>query len=326
MLDQLPNDVTGICKIAKQQSIHHNLLPYFDVPADKWNEMKRAWPSGEPITGIADMLAILEKEAPHNLYDKRKVEQRIIGACMTESIFLTSLLRHKNIPARIRAGYFKNTMGDHEHIINFWEKVMREKGRKKELLAEDPNEWKKLMNTITKKSQIDADKHIEHWITEYWDEKNNQWRLLDANNMFLKASSNINVGFHLPKKHFEFAHEAWQKMRKLGKDYNPGQNEEWPQDGRSHIRSQMLMDFYNLLNHDMAGFKDRSGDVAKFVKQKDYSDVSQLELDELDALAKLLAKNPAKDELVSFYFNSKTMRIASAEKDRYSFVYNKSMK
>jgi hypothetical protein len=323
MLDELPDDVIGICEIAKQQTVHHNLLAYFGVPGSKWKEMNWIWPPGGPVPGMTDMLAALKKAEPHNLYDERHVEQRLIGACMTESAFLTGLLRYRNIPARIRAGYFKDTMGNREHIVGFWENVSRAKGIQKELMEENPKSWKELMNSITMKSQVEADKHIEHWVCEYWDEKENRWRLLDANNTFLEASSDIDVGFHLPKKHYEFAYEAWQKMRST-EDFNPDQYAEWPQDGRSHIRSQMLLDFYSLLNHDMAGFDDQSGDVMKFIKKKKYEDVSTGELEELDALAQLLAKNPAKEELIDFYFKCKTLRIESAEKDRYSFVFNKS--
>jgi hypothetical protein len=178
------------------------------------------------------------------------------------------------------------------------------------------------MNAITMRQQIEVDKHIEHWICEYWEKNEERWRLLDANDTFLEASSDIHVGFFLPKKHYEFAFEAWQKMRST-EDFNPYQYAEEPQDGRSHIRSQMLLDFYCLLNHDMAGFDDQSGDVMKFIKRKRYEDASTDELKELDALAELLAQCPTTDELVEFYRRSKTLRLEAAEKDPYSFVYSK---
>lgn len=185
-----------------------------------------------------------------------------------------------------------------------------------------PKAWKEAMNAITMRQQIEVDKHIEHWICEYWEKNEERWRLLDANDTFLEASSDIHVGFFLPKKHYEFAFEAWQKMRST-EDFNPYQYAEEPQDGRSHIRSQMLLDFYCLLNHDMAGFDDQSGDVMKFIKRKRYEDASTDELKELDALAELLAQCPTTDELVEFYRRSKTLRLEAAEKDPYSFVYSK---
>ena len=321
MLNELPDDVITICEIAKQQMVHHNLRPHFGIPRNRWGELKTIWPPGAPIPGMCNILAALKEAAPHNIYEKRQIEQRLVGACMVESIFLTGLLRHRNIPARIRAGYFKNTIKNSAHIVNFWENVCRVRGVMGELMEEDSTAWKKLMNEITMRTQISVDKHIEHWICEFRDANEKRWRLLDANDTFLKASSDIDVGFHLPSEHFEFAFEAWQKMRST-ENFNPDQYQEEPQDGRSHIRSQMLLDFYCLLNHDMAGFDDQSGDIMKFIKRKGYEDVSPGELDELDALAELIAQNPTKDELIEFYYKSNIIRLDVVAKDPYSFVFN----
>ena len=59
MLRGLPKDIPRICEIAKQQTVHHNLLPYFGIPSGMWTEMNRLWPSGAPIPGMSDMLAAL---------------------------------------------------------------------------------------------------------------------------------------------------------------------------------------------------------------------------------------------------------------------------
>lgn len=322
MLDKLPEDVIEICEIAKQQTVHHNLLPYFGVPKSDWKGMTNPWPSKAPFPGVRNMLAALKETKPHNIYNPRPVENRLIGACMLESAFLACLLRHQSIPARIRAGYFKNIMGDSEHVISFWENVSRAKGIQKELLEKDPTEWKQVMNNVTRKQQVEVDKHIEHWICEYWDKEENRWRLLDANNTFLKASSNIDVGYQLQGKYFEFAFQSWKKMRS-SESFNQAQYAEWPQDGRSHIRSQMLCDFYNLLNHDMVGYDDQTSEIYNFIKGKKYEDTPPEELQELDELAELLAQNPTKDDLVNFYNKSKTLQLESAETDPYSFVFRR---
>ncbi len=322
MLDNLPEDIISICKIAKQQTVHHNLRPYYGIPRNMWADMNTIWQSGAPIPGMRDMLAALKEAEPHNIYDERRIEQRIVGACMLESALLTGLLRYKKIPARIRAGYFKNTMKNAEHVINFWENVCRAKGVRRDLIEEDPAAWKELMNAITMRTQIKVNKHIEHWICEYWDANQGRWRLLDANDTFLKASSGIDVGFHLPREHYEFAFEAWHKMRNT-EDFNPDQYQEDPQDGRSHIRSQMLLDFYCLLNHDMVGFNDQSGKAMEFIKGKRYEDTSPDELEELDALSEFMAQAPTMDELKEFYYKSNTLRLEAAEKDPYSFVFSK---
>jgi hypothetical protein len=322
MLDELPDEVIGICEIAEQQTVHRNLLTYFGIPAEKWTEMNNIWPTGAAIPGMSDMLRALKMTDPKTLYAPREVNQRLIGACMTESIFLTGLLRYKNIPARIRAGYFKDTMIKSDHVISFWEDNVRGKGIREDLMKENPQEWKKLINEITRREQIEVNKHIEHWVCEYWDGNENKWRVLDANTSFLKASSDIEVGYHLPLKHFQYAFAAWKKMR-TAKNFNPDQYAEYPYDGRSHIRSQLILDYYCLLNHDMAGFDNQSGQISEFVKRKPYKNLSQEELFELDALAEMLAREPSVNELVSFYHSSKTLLIDSAEEDPNSLVFKK---
>ncbi|UCC38438.1 MAG: hypothetical protein JSV96_11425 [Candidatus Aminicenantes bacterium] len=315
MLDELPSDVTGICEIVKQQIAHHNLLPYYNVPSSKGEKMPRGWP---PV--MTELLKALKEIEPYNVYESRPVEQRIIGSCSVESRFLAGLLRHKNIPARYRAGYFKNTMGNVEHIVRFWENVSRARGVERELMGEDPAAWKETMNAITMREQIEADKHIEHWICEYWDNNEKRWRLLDANNTFLKASSGLDVSFHLPKKYYEFAYEAWMKMRS-SEDFNPDQYQEYPQDGRTHIKKSLLWDYYSLLNHDIGS--DLSPQTSYEFTLKNYEELSKEELEELDRLANLLSNDPTKEELVTFYQNSKTLKIKSAEEDPYSFVFQK---
>jgi hypothetical protein len=322
MLADLPEDIFEICEIARQQIVHHNLLPYYGITQDRREQMNRIWPQGKPIPGMSEMLAALKDAEPHNLYAKRAIEHRLIGACMLESTFLTGLLRYRGIPARIRAGYFEDIMGNRDHVVAFWENVSRARGIERELLEENPQQWKEIMNAITLSEQIEVDKHIEHWICEYWDKDEERWRLLDANDTFLKASSGLDVGFHLPTGHYQFAFEAWKEMRSK-EGFNPDQYAEGRQDGRSHIRSQLLLDFYSLLNHDMAGFDDQSGATMEFVKRKTYQDASIQELKELDVLADLLSRGPTPQEIVAFYRTCSTLRLEAAESDPYSFIYKK---
>ena len=91
-------------------------------------------------------------------------------------------------------------------------------------------------------------------------------------------------------------------------------------DGRSHIRSQMLWDYFSLLNHDIAGFDEPTQGALHFVKKRTYEELSPLELEELDRLAALLSTGPTVEELASFYRQSTTLRLEDVEKDPYSFV------
>jgi hypothetical protein len=316
MLDKLPDDVTGICEIAKRQTIHHNLFGFFGLSGSQINKMKRIWPPE-----MKKFLQALGEMEPKNLYEDRELSKRIVGACISESHFLVGLLRHKHIPARVRPGYFKDIREKKDHILKFWRKALKTRGVMGDLLREDPGKWQQVVDTLTQKKN-DVNHYIEHWVCEYWDKDMKKWRLLDANNTFLKAHSDIDVVFHLPRKHFQFAHEAWIKMRSTV-NFNPDQYAEEPRDGRSHIRSQLLWDFYGLLNHDLAGHTKETRDSWTFIKDKKYAELTTPELEELDMLAGLLAVNPSREELTAFYLDSETLRIDSAEKDPYSFVYKK---
>ena len=324
-MDQLAcrEDVVAIAELAKGLTVHHNLLPHYRVPRESWGEMTRPWPPKLP-----DLLSALQDTGPGNLTDPRRIEDRVVGGCMLESHLLAGMLRHRDIPARTRAGYFRNVNGNAPHILDFWENTLRERRINAELLEQDPERWRQEIRAFTQ-SQIDLDHRIEHWVVEYWDEDRRTWRVLDANTTFLAASSGLDVGYHLPREYFEYAWEAWRTMR-TADDFNPDQYAEWPQDGRSHIRSQLLWDFFSLLNHDIAG-NDTSlwqGDdptpaerrAFAFVKERSFEEISEEELGELDRLAELLAGEPTMEELTAFYRETSTLRLETVESDPHSFV------
>jgi len=137
--------------------------------------------------------------------------------------------------------------------------------------------------------------------------------------------------FHLPRQYFEYAFESWKKMRSA-RDFNADQYAEWPQDGRSHIRSQLLWDFFSLLNHAIAGYDKTSWGsqdseteeraAYAFIKERKFEDLSDQELVQLDGLADLLEQDPGQTELVIFYRNNEAFRLKTAENDPHSFVFN----
>jgi hypothetical protein len=305
--------VTEVCEIAERQMIHHNLLGYYGVDPVEARELRRVWPPRLP-----DVLAALAEIEPGNLHDARTPGQRIVGACMLEAHFLAGLLRSKGIPTRIRAGYFQGIRADGEHIVRFWRRALRARGVNTDLFETDPERWRESVDAVST-ARNEADHHIEHWVCEYREEHTGTWRLLDANRSFLKAHSDLDVGFHLPATHFEYAFRAWKKLRSAD-GFDPEQYVEEPQDGRSHIRSQLLWDFYSLLNHDLAGIDDADETLA-FVKRQTYEESSSEELAALDALAELLDTDPSIDRLAAFYFANGPLRIRSAEADPYSFVF-----
>jgi hypothetical protein len=313
MLDQLPAEPLAIASVARAQTIHHNLLPHFGVARDQWPSLPRARPPRLDL-----ILQALAETPPHTLSEARRPEQRIIGACVLESHFLAGLLRHRGHRVRIRVGYFKSIRRDAEHVVAFLERVMREKGVQEDLLGRDPELWRETVNAFSQR-QNEVDHHIEHWICELWDEEAAQWRLLDANDDFLRAHSGLEVDFFLAPDHFEYAHEGWQRIR--ANDCDPDQYREDEQDGRSHARSQLLWDMASLLNHDGAGIDDPDGRDYTFIKRQTYDETSAEELAALDELASLLAAGRV-DELADFYRATPALRLEGAERDPHSLVFH----
>jgi hypothetical protein len=290
LLEGLPADLEGICKVAGGLTIHHNLRPHFGIPRSEWDGMTRLWPPR-----LEDVLLAL---GPGGLESEPPPARRIVGGCVLESHVLAGLLRFRGYDARVRAGYFRDIRGDSTHVLQFWEDVARARG------VEPSTEWTIRQNEI--------DHRIEHWVCEVRDEAGGEWALVDANTTFLRAHSRLDVGCRLPREHWLYAWEAWQEMRLEGDAFEPDRYYEEPRDGRSHIRMQFLCDFFSLLNHDVA-----QGDL---VKGRSYAESSEAERAELDALAELMSHEPERAELVTFYRGSTTLRMPEAERDPYSFV------
>jgi hypothetical protein len=133
------------------------------------------------------------------------------------------------------------------------------------------------------------------------------------------AHGNVETGCRLPAGYFEYAHQAWRRLRS-GSGVDPRQHAEDPQDGWSHIRSQLLSDFYSLLRHDVAGAGDPASASWQFLKGLTYAAAAAPELDHLDQLAGLLARDAALPELTAFYWRSR-LRLAEAEADPCCAVY-----
>ena len=309
MLKNLPDNIEKMCDVANVQTVHHTMLSQWKIPRAEWKLVKANH-------DIKDILDTLRTKGDSTLSIHRNLNDRIFGACTKESIFSTSMLRAKGIPARIRVGYLTNLYSG-DKAVEFWRNVNKY-GRPVPSDSAQFDQYTLYMKEVNKS--------IEHWVTEYWDNDQGTWRVLDIRPEYLK-SYGLNVDYHLPDEYFEFGYEAWHKID------NPGfindAYSEGDLDGKSHIRYQMLMDFYSLLNHDVPGvFDDAGRDITQDEKnneirflKKEYSKLSQEEIKELNELANLLANNPKVQDLLDFYYKSSTLKIESIMNDPYSFVF-----
>ena len=308
LLKELPDDFTEMCNIANLQSVHHTMMSQWKIPRAEW-KIARA------DHDIKDILDTLKFKGDGKLSINRELKDRIFGACTKESIFSTSMLRAKGIPARIRVGYFTNLYSG-DKALEFWRNVNNYANTTPYDSAQF-DEYTLYMKSVNKA--------IEHWVTEYWDKEKKEWRILDIRPEYLQAYG-LDVDYHIPDEYFEYGYEAW--IKKNDSTFINDAYSEGNMDGKTHIRYQMLMDFYSLLNHDVPGVFDEDGkDISSdnnneiiFLRKK-YDVLNEIEIKELNDLADLLEKKPNVDELIKFYNNSSTLKIESMEKDEYSLIY-----
>ena len=126
--DDLPQDVEALC-----DALHHLLLHMFWIGEKTYGITHEALKaSGRKmcvefaLTTAEERLASILSLDPSPLSEKRPVHLRSIGCCRDFALMLTSILRHRNIPARVRTGvalYFKAEDGylieDH-YVTEHW--------------------------------------------------------------------------------------------------------------------------------------------------------------------------------------------------------------
>jgi excinuclease ABC subunit A len=310
MLETLPDDFDELCEAVRQQIVHYRMLSQWEIARSEWEQLAAG---GTYLFSVADMLEALEETAPGVLSPDRPVMSRLKGSCSNESIFLTSALRSKGIPARVRMGYFSH-LYQGEDTLQFWMNVNRY-----ERDGQNPEGMKAFVQRA-----IANDNLIEHWISEYWDEATRRWRLLDVRTEYPEAYG-IPVTKHLPDEYFEYAWQAWLKIKQPTFNAEQYGGDAWDGDGRSHIRRQLLLDFYSLLNREAADVAlerdaESQEQIDRAFHRKSYTDLSEEELQELDQLAELMSREPTVDELLAFYRRSKTLKLPTLEEDPRSFV------
>ena len=305
LLDALPVDADGIGAVARVQTVHYRMFPQWRTPPEQRDRIPRIWPFQ-----MAVVLENLAGRGSGRIDTSRKLEDRVVSSCTQESILLASFLRYRGVPARIRVGYLT---GLHQgpQAEEFWQNVNEyEWGDRytREKITEITTGWRQV------------DKTIEHWIAEYWDGESHRWQPYDVRTEYAGAYG-FEVGPSLAPHQFEYAWQAWFKMKEPG--FNPDTYDESDLDGRSHIRQQLLYDFYNLLNHEAAGWGDdgeAEQSVRRFVRARRFSELSEQEAAELDAVADLMKRGATPEQFVELYRTSSTLRLPTVEADSYSFV------
>lgn len=140
----------------------------------------------------------------------------------------------------------------------------------------------------------------DHWITEYYDEKENRWKLVDAD----EHCPDHEMGFDLndiPYDKFLFGANAWLGLRKgkIKEETILYASDPVTLGLKASIRG-LFYDFHSLMNDEIIFLH-----VPQYICKKNY-ELCEKELEELDDLAELMLKPDENFDKLLDIWNTKT--------------------
>jgi len=100
MYSGLPDSWEDLCRVVKHQLIHPFDLAKFE------DELGREWRFEDlEFVDTRSMLSVLAERGGAELSLARAPQERLVVACWHHALLLTSILRHQNVPVRMRAGF-----------------------------------------------------------------------------------------------------------------------------------------------------------------------------------------------------------------------------
>jgi Transglutaminase-like superfamily len=117
MLDGLPQDIVGLCRVVQGALIHLEWIGAYGL-----SERDLACSSRDTLS-LADRLSRLADSDPRPLLVQRAASARSAGTCRDFALMLCGLLRHQRIPARVRCGfaaYFREARWEDHWICEYW--------------------------------------------------------------------------------------------------------------------------------------------------------------------------------------------------------------
>lgn len=121
LFDNLPPDKAALRNIIagiRINFISDQVVLGYKAPPERLDELDSRT--------MEKMLERILKLCDKDLFFSRPVEQRLVGTCRDAALFMCAMLRHKNIPARMRYGVspsqltFTNILVDHS-ICEYWD-------------------------------------------------------------------------------------------------------------------------------------------------------------------------------------------------------------
>ena len=98
LLDDLPHDVAGLCRVVQGLVVHYRLGHLFDleIPEERLPEIDTRY--------AESMLARIAELEDGSLAEVRPPEKRLVGCCRDFTVLFAAMARHLGFPARARVG------------------------------------------------------------------------------------------------------------------------------------------------------------------------------------------------------------------------------
>lgn len=122
IFSDLPDEIPALCKVVQGLLIHEGWAKAYGVSIPENRNLESS------IRMVSKKLDRILELNSRPLIEPRPAEQRLFGICRDFALLLTTMLRQKGIPARVRFGfatYFfpPNVVGYGDHVITeYWHK------------------------------------------------------------------------------------------------------------------------------------------------------------------------------------------------------------
>lgn len=147
MYKHFPESIHSICDLINKQLVHIG-----DEKLVKETFSKEIISEDMKLKTVTDILKELDKRNSKGLCLDRLPNERLVATCRNFALFLTSILKHRNIPSRVRAGFvpFQDKFFDH-WTCEYW--------------SQNENKW----------IIIDADKRFYEFPKELFQNSGEAW-------------------------------------------------------------------------------------------------------------------------------------------------------
>ena len=113
LYENLPHDITDLCKVVQGLIIHYRGGEMFDytIPEERMTEIDTRY--------VPKMLERIQTLDARPLTEERPPERRFVGCCRDFATLFCSMARYRGIPTRVRIGFaaYFNPAFNHDHEI-----------------------------------------------------------------------------------------------------------------------------------------------------------------------------------------------------------------